>query len=59
DLAGGLALLRAAGGVLTTISGKPQPTAELLDGRKISEPLLLGAPQLMDSLRASVERIPT
>ncbi len=43
DIAAGLAILRAAGGIATGLSGAPLDTATLLDGQPLPEPLIIGA----------------
>jgi myo-inositol-1(or 4)-monophosphatase len=54
DIAAGLAILRAAGGVAVGLSGVPLDTTTLLDGRLIPEPALLGAEPHVAGLRAVV-----
>lgn len=56
DMAAGLALLRAAGGVATLFSAAPLDIPPLLDGRKISEPLLISTPALLEPLRGYIKR---
>lgn len=54
DLAGGLAILKAAGGVGVTLAGQPLDPSPLIDGRALREPLLFGAPGTVDSLRRHI-----
>lgn len=54
DLAGGLAILKAAGGVGVTLAGQPLDPRPLIDGRALQEPLLFGAPGTVDSLRRHI-----
>ena len=54
DLAGGIAILKAAGGVGVTLSGVPLDNAALLEGRVIREPLLFGAPGTVEALRCRI-----
>jgi myo-inositol-1(or 4)-monophosphatase len=54
DLAGGIAILKAAGGVGVTLAGTPFDPATLIDGRALREPLLFGAPGTVDSLRRHI-----
>jgi len=56
DLAAGLAILRAAGGVAVGLSGAPLEVAPLLDGRKLPEPIVIGPPQLIERLRGYISR---
>jgi myo-inositol-1(or 4)-monophosphatase len=56
DFAAGLAILRAAGGAAVGLSGAPIEVAPLLDGRKLPEPMLIGAPQLIERLRRYISR---
>jgi fructose-1,6-bisphosphatase/inositol monophosphatase family enzyme len=56
DVAAGLAILRAAGGVVSGLSGAPVETAPLLDGSKLAEPVVLGPPQLLERLRGYISR---
>ncbi len=54
DLAGGMAVLTAAGGIGATLSGAPLDNAAALDGRTMREPLLFGAPSIVAALRQRV-----
>lgn len=54
DLAGSLAILNAAGGFCGTLSGVPFDSAEMIDGRSVREPLLVGAPGTVESLRCHI-----
>lgn len=56
DLAAGLAIIRAAGAVAVGLSGAPLDTTQLLDGRKLPEPILIAPPQLVDLLRGYISR---
>ena len=51
DIAAGLAILRAAGGVAVGLSGAPLTTKSMLDGRLLDEPAILAAPQRIQALR--------
>jgi myo-inositol-1(or 4)-monophosphatase len=51
DIAAGLAILRAAGGVAVGLSGAPLETKSMLDGRLLDEPAILAAPQRIEALR--------
>ncbi len=50
DIAAGVAILHAAGGVVVTLSGQPLDTRTMLDGSKPAEPLFISTPALKDSL---------
>lgn len=50
DIAAGLAILDAAGGVAVTLSGEPFETHTMLDGSKASAPLFITTPALKDVL---------
>lgn len=54
DLAGGLAVLSAAGGVAVGLSGAVLDTESALDGRSIREPILFGAPNIVTALRSRI-----
>jgi myo-inositol-1(or 4)-monophosphatase len=56
DVAAGMAILRAAGGVARGLSGADLKTVDLLDGRKLSEPIIAAAPTMIDTLRGYVSR---
>jgi myo-inositol-1(or 4)-monophosphatase len=55
DIAAGLPILAAAGGVARTLSGASVDTAELLDGRSFAETVLLGAADHMEALAAMIQ----
>lgn len=55
DLAGGLPILRAAGGIATTLTGAPINTATLLNRTAITGALLIGAPDQLDRIRPSIQ----
>jgi myo-inositol-1(or 4)-monophosphatase len=55
DIAAGLAILQAAGGVAIGMSGAPVDTRPMLDGRQIHEPALLAAPHQIPALRDSIQ----
>ncbi len=57
DIAAGITIVRGAGGVVTTLSGKGVDAHSLLDGRKISEPLLAAGPTMVERLRDYVTYI--
>jgi myo-inositol-1(or 4)-monophosphatase len=54
DIAAGLAILWAAGGVAVGISGTPLDTTSMLDGRLLSEPLIIGAETHVAGLRSAI-----
>jgi len=54
DIAAGLAILEAAGGVAEGLSGAPIDTSAMLDGRLLEEPALLAAPHQIATLRAVI-----
>lgn len=56
DIAAGMAILRAAGGAVGTLSGAPLNLAALFDGGNLPEPLLLAAPGMLDTLRKYIVR---
>lgn len=56
DIAAGMAILRAAGGQARGLSGSEVEMTALLDGRKLSEPIIVGAPAMVDTLRSYVWR---
>ncbi|MFQ3630511.1 inositol monophosphatase family protein [Roseiflexus sp.] len=55
DLAGGMAILSAAGGVGITLAGQLLDPTTLIDGQALREPLLFGAPGVVDSLRCRIQ----
>lgn len=54
DVAAGLAILHAAGGVALSLSGPAFDTNEILDGRSYDVPVVLGAPAQAQALRAAI-----
>jgi myo-inositol-1(or 4)-monophosphatase len=56
DIAAGLPILRAAGGDVRGLSGADLAVPELLDGRKLSEPIVAAAPAMLDTLRGYIAR---
>ena len=54
DVAAGMAILRAAGGVAIGLAGQPFDSNMILDGRTFEEPVLLGAPDHVQQLRAVI-----
>lgn len=56
DLAAGFAILRAAGAKMVGLSGAPVETSLLLKRGKLPEPIVIGPPQLLETLRASISR---
>ncbi|MGB9753872.1 MAG: inositol-phosphate phosphatase [Roseiflexus castenholzii] len=54
DVAGSIAVLRAAGGVGITLAGAPFEPAAIIDGRAVREPLLFGAPGTVEALRRHI-----
>ncbi|NTV64445.1 MAG: inositol monophosphatase [Oscillochloris sp.] len=57
DIAAGMAILRAAGGVVRRLSGVELEMPALLDGRKLPEPIIAAAPAMFDQLRSYVTRV--
>jgi len=55
DVAAGMAILRAAGGVIITLSGAALDPSTILDGKTFAEPVLLGAPTHVAALRAAIQ----
>ncbi len=51
DIAAGLALLRAAGGIAAGLSGTPLDTSVMLDGRLLPEPIIIGERSHVERLR--------
>jgi fructose-1,6-bisphosphatase/inositol monophosphatase family enzyme len=56
DIAAGLSILRSAGAAVVGLSGAPVEVAPLLDGRKLTEPIVIGPPQLIGRLRGYISR---
>lgn len=56
DIAAGMAILCAAGGEATGLSGAPLDTTALLDGQLLAEPVILGARSHVAGLMAVVHR---
>lgn len=54
DVAAGMAILQAAGGVATDLAGAPLDCHSLLDGHTFRAPVLLGAPEHITALRQVV-----
>jgi myo-inositol-1(or 4)-monophosphatase len=54
DIAAGMAILRAAGGIAVGLSGASLDTARLCDGQPLPEPLLIGAAAHVADLRTVV-----
>jgi len=54
DIAAGLAILQAAGGVAVGLSGAPINTSAMLDGRLLGEPAILAAPHQILALRTGI-----
>jgi myo-inositol-1(or 4)-monophosphatase len=54
DIAAGMAILHAAGGVAATLAGAPLDTGAIIDGRSFGEPVLLGAPAHITALQAAI-----
>jgi myo-inositol-1(or 4)-monophosphatase len=57
DLAGILPMLLAVGVRITYLSGRMFQAAELLDGRKSSEPILAAHPQIAEEIRSSIFQV--
>jgi myo-inositol-1(or 4)-monophosphatase len=56
DIAAGMAILRAAGGTVRGLSGAELVATDLLDGRKLPEPIIAAAPEMLDTLRGYISR---
>lgn len=56
DLAAGFAILGAAGAVSVHLSGAPVSVPDLLETRRLPEPIVLGPPQLIERLRGMITR---
>jgi myo-inositol-1(or 4)-monophosphatase len=56
DIAGAMPILRAAGGAVRGLSGAAVELPELLDGRKLREPMVAAAPEMIDKLRGYISR---
>ncbi|MEI6776825.1 MAG: inositol monophosphatase family protein [Chloroflexales bacterium] len=54
DIAAGVAILRAAGGEMRGLSGAELVMSDLLDGRKLPEPVIAAAPTMIDTLRGYI-----
>jgi myo-inositol-1(or 4)-monophosphatase len=54
DIAAGLAILSAAGGVARTLAGAAVDTSLLLDGRTLTETVLVGASEHVQALQAVI-----
>jgi myo-inositol-1(or 4)-monophosphatase len=50
DIAAGVAILHAAGGLAATLSGQPLDMQPMLAGRRPPEPLVISTPQLIEPL---------
>jgi myo-inositol-1(or 4)-monophosphatase len=57
DIAGALPILRAAGGDLRYLSGPALDPAALADGRKSPEPVLAGAPWVLDYFSQRIQAV--
>ncbi len=51
DIAAGMAILSAAGGVAVGLNGAQLDTAAMLDGRTVDQPMIVGAPDHVGRLR--------
>jgi myo-inositol-1(or 4)-monophosphatase len=58
DIAAGLAILQAAGGVAVGLSGAQIDTTAMLDGSLLAEPAILAAPGRISMLRATIQSRP-
>lgn len=56
DLAAGFAILNAAGAVSIHLSGAPVSVPDLLETRRLLEPIVIGPPQLIEGLRRMITR---
>jgi myo-inositol-1(or 4)-monophosphatase len=55
DIAAGMAILNAAGGVAIGLSGQALDTTAMLGGGALPEPILIGAPSHVQALRAVIQ----
>ncbi|MEI7644234.1 MAG: inositol monophosphatase family protein [Chloroflexales bacterium] len=56
DIAAGLSILRAAGGTVRGLSGADLTFHDMLDGRKLPEPIVAASPEMISTLRGYVSR---
>jgi fructose-1,6-bisphosphatase/inositol monophosphatase family enzyme len=56
DIVAGVAILRAAGGTLQTLSGGQIVYRDLFDGSKLPEPILIAPPSMIETLRGYITR---
>jgi myo-inositol-1(or 4)-monophosphatase len=54
DIAAGMAILQAAGGVAVGLSGAPINTSAMLNGKLLDEPAIIAAPHQIPALRAGI-----
>lgn len=59
DIAGALPILRAAGGDIRYLTGRPLDLALLADGRRCPEPLLAGPPWALDYFAQRIQAVRT
>lgn len=57
DVAGGMAVLRAAGGIMATLSGDPIDMYGMLRGQKSHDTLIIGSPNMIERLRGCITRV--
>jgi myo-inositol-1(or 4)-monophosphatase len=55
DIAAGMAILRAAGGLTVTLNGQALDASTLLTGQICPEPVVLATPALVDELLGYIE----
>jgi len=54
DIAAGLAILRAAGGIAVGLSGAAVDTTKMIDGHRLPEPFVIGEPSHAQKLRSNI-----
>src|SRR5207237_6090640 len=54
DIAAGLVILGAAGGIAVGLSGQALDTTAMLDGRLLAEPIVIGEPSHAHALRSVI-----
>lgn len=59
DIAAGMVLLEAAGGLLVTLDNQPVDVAAMLDGRSADRPLLATTPAALEAVLSHVQEIET
>lgn len=57
DIAAGLAIVRAAGGEVSGLSGAPLDTTTMLGDQQLAEPIIVAAPAHLPALRERIHRL--